>query len=224
MASRSQPMLWRNSIQAGARRSAALLGGAALALMIVLMAVALVSYHPSDVSFNTASGQAAANRLGSPGAYFADLMFTLAGIPGVLILPLGLLIAWRLWRDVPLGHWGRALRDCVIGIALMAGALAFLSRAALEILPAGWGGVVGYSIAGGLGALIDILNNPTVIIWTKRVIGVAIGLGGIALWARGMSIDLGEARRAIPDLRRRLAGEPAKASDSLGLMPRAVRA
>lgn len=55
MASRAQAPLWRETMKAGARRSGAVIGGAALFLGVLALGVALGSYQPTDPSMNTAA-------------------------------------------------------------------------------------------------------------------------------------------------------------------------
>lgn len=104
MASRAQPPLWRETVRAGAVRSGALIAAIALVTLVVVIVIALASYHASDPSLNTASAGPARNWLGRGGALVADGAFWLLG-PGIaLLLPTLLLIALRLWRDVPVGR------------------------------------------------------------------------------------------------------------------------
>ncbi|WP_447412580.1 hypothetical protein, partial [Clostridium perfringens] len=68
--------------------------------------------------------------------------------PGIaLLLPTLLLIALRLWRDVPVGRWRRILLTAAGGIALLGSAFALVSGAAVGWLPAGWGGILGLAVS-----------------------------------------------------------------------------
>lgn len=210
MASRAQPGLWRDTVRSGAVRSTALIGAVLLFVATAAAAIALLSYRSGDPSFNTAAAGPTRNWIGTPGAYLADLLLATAGVASAFLLPLGMLLAVRLWRGAPLDRWGRMLRDVAIGVALMAGALASVSSSAVLQLPAGWGGIVGLALAGGLRTLIALSGDPTLTLWLGRAAGVLLAIGGVILWARGMAIDLGEARRALPRLPnlRPRAGEP----------------
>ncbi|WP_375397739.1 DNA translocase FtsK 4TM domain-containing protein [uncultured Sphingomonas sp.] len=196
MASRAQPPLWRETMKAGAVRSGALIGALSIGMVTLLAALALVTYHSGDPSLSTAAGGPARNLLGTPGALVADLAFTLFGPLAVLMLPVGGVVAVRLWRDEPVGGWARILRDTTIGIALMATALAFLSGAAWPTWPAGWGGIAGLGIAGALRSAIALIGEPVATLWISRVAAAVAGLGGAALWA--FALDIG-----LPDLPRR---------------------
>ena len=210
MASRAQPPLWRETVRAGAVRSGALIGAILLALAVVLVVVAVASYHASDPSLNTASAGPVQNWLGKPGAFLADAAFWLLGPGVVLLLPTLLLIALRLWRDVAVGRWRLMLLTASGGTALVGITLALISGAAVQWLPAGWGGVVGLALADLLRAAIGLIGDPTAILWTARGIGAALGAGGIALWAYSFTIDVGERRE-------RPVREPKRLTDQRGI-------
>ncbi|WP_312490142.1 DNA translocase FtsK 4TM domain-containing protein, partial [Sphingomonas sp.] len=203
MASRAQPVLWRETVKAGAVRSGALVTAIALFAVTLMLVLALASYRASDPALNTASGAVPANWLGLPGAWIADIALTLFGPAVALILPVGPIIATRLWRDRPAGRWVRMLRQAVIGVALMACALSFVSDSAVLALPAGWGGVIGLSVAGLVDWALAFSGQPAVVTWGAAVAGLAFGLGGAYLWGRSLELDLAE--RGLARLRRRRA-------------------
>ena len=221
MASRAAPFLWRDTMRAGARRSGAMLGAVALLLTTIATALALASFHPGDPSFNTAAGGPAQNLLGAPGAVVSDLLLALGGPAIALMLPLGLIFASRLWRDVAVGRWGRMTRTTAIGVALMGSAFAFISSASVLSLPGGWGGIVGLSIADACKWAIGFIGNDTAILWTQRAVGAAFGLAGIAVWVRGVNLDLPERRLALPKFGRgeRLPPAPSAERDAADPTP-----
>src|SRR5690242_2920284 len=192
MASRAQPSMWRQTVKAGAVRSGALFGAVVLLVATLLIALALVSYHSGDPSFDTAAGGPAKNWLGAPGAYAADLLLMIAGPAAALILPLGLIWGTRLWRDRPVGEWRRMLRGAAIGIVLIATAIAFVSDAAVMKLPAGWGGLIGLAITSGLDWLIALIGDPTIVAWTERGVGLLVGLAGLIVYIRSLNLNLAE--------------------------------
>ena len=208
MASRAQPQsqpalnpqgLWRETVRAGAVRSGALIGAILLVVAVVLIVVAVASYHAGDPSLNTASAGPARNLLGRVGAIGADGAFWLLGPGIVLLLPTLLLIALRLWRDVPVGRWRLMLLAASGGVALMGTTFALVSGGAVPWLPAGWGGVIGLALADLLRMAIALIGDQTAVLWVGRAIGGMIGLGGVALWAYSFTIDMSERRiRASP--------------------------
>ncbi len=192
MASRAQPALWRETVKAGAVRSGALIAAIALFVGTLLMALALASYHPSDPALNTASGGYPANLVGPPGAWFADIALSLFGPAVALLLPVGPIVGMRLWRDLPPGRWVRMLRGAAIGVALMASALAFVSGTSVLALPAGWGGVIGLSVASAVHWGLSFIGQPVAELWSARAVGLVAAIAGAIVWGKSIEIDLGE--------------------------------
>jgi DNA segregation ATPase FtsK/SpoIIIE, S-DNA-T family len=192
MASRAQPSLLRDTMKAGVRRSGAVIAGTLLFLATVGVVLALLTYNSQDPSLNTASGGPARNLLGLPGAWIADLLLATLGLPVALIAPAGLILTNRLWLDRPLGDWKRMLRGVVIGVVLMATALAFFSSDSVLWLVGGWGGVVGLSIAGLFGWMIGFIGDPVIIFWMGRGLGLVFALAGLWIWWRSLDFTLPE--------------------------------
>lgn len=71
----------------------------ALLAVAVLVFLCLVSYDPSDPTFNTASSQRVQNWIGVVGANFAEVLFSLVGITAYLFPALLALIAWRVFQS-----------------------------------------------------------------------------------------------------------------------------
>ena len=195
MASRAQTPLWRETMKAGAARSGALIGAIAIMIGAILMLIALATYHSGDPSLNTASGGPAQNWLGEPGAWLADICFLLFGPAILLVLPISVMIALRLWRDIPVGRWRLMLLASIGGIALIGTTFALISSSAMRGLPAGAGGVVGIAFADLLHWAISQIGDPTAMLWTARGVGALIGLAGMAIWASSFVIDMGDRQR-----------------------------
>ena len=189
MASRAQPALWRETVKAGAVRSGAVIAAVAIFAATLALALALAGYRASDPAINTASGAAVRNLMGPPGAWIADLLLTLLGPAVALLLPVGPIVGMRLWRDLPAGRWGRMLLLATLGVALMASALAFVSDAAVLALPAGWGGVVGLSVAGAVRWALGFAGDATVETWAARGVGVAAAVAGVIVWSRSLELE-----------------------------------
>ncbi|HZE47523.1 MAG TPA: DNA translocase FtsK 4TM domain-containing protein [Xanthobacteraceae bacterium] len=179
-------------MKAGAVRSGALLGAIGLIVAMILLTIAFATYHSGDPSLNTASGGPAENWLGIPGAWVADLAFELLGPPVALMIPLGALIATRLWRDTGLVRWRLTLLAAAIGVALMAGSAALISTRTELSLPAGWGGLVGWALATGLRWAIGYIGDATAMLWTERGVGLLIGAAGAATWVYSFLLDGGD--------------------------------
>ena len=225
MASRAQPPLWRETVKAGAARGWALVAAMAVLGLTVALAAALLTYHSGDPSLSTAAGGPAENLLGTPGAFIADLAFSLLGLPVAGLLAVGAVCGWRMWSDEPVGRWGRMLVIAAIGVALVGTALAFWAPAASLRWPAGLGGVVGISVAGALDWVITLIGNPTGILWTERLTGLALGIAGVVVWFTALGLGI----PSLPRFQRRAATarlvdvrERAPAADPVIRQPRAV--
>ena len=187
----AHPPLWRETVAHGARRSGALIAAALLALLALGIALALASYRPGDPSLSTAAGGPAANWLGAPGAIGADALLALFGWPSALLVPLILLFAQRLWRDVPVGAWRRMTLKAVAGIVLIGAAFTSLSTGAVSGLPAGYGGALGMALFAGVRLAIAQIGDPVAMLWSLRAAAMLIGLGGLTLYAMSYEIDAG---------------------------------
>jgi len=192
MASRAQTPLWRETMKAGAARSGALIGAIAIMIGAILMLIALATYHSGDPSLNTAAGGPAQNWLGAPGAWIADICFLLFGPAILLVLPIALMIALRLWRDIPVGRWRLMLAASIGGIALIGTTFAPISSSATHGLPAGAGGIVGIALADLIHWAISLIGDPTAMLWTGRGVGLLTGLAGMGIWASSFVIDMGD--------------------------------
>ena len=205
MASRAQPSLLRDTMKAGARRSGALIGGTALFLATIALIVALLTYHASDPSLNTASGGPARNLLGDSGAWAADLLYSALGLPVLLLAPVGFIVTNRLWLDRPVGKWRKMLAGALLGAVLVGIGLALLHIDwSLPIdwrLPGGMGGVVGLTISGLIDWAIGLAGEPNVSFWAGRVLGAIVTLAGFWTWWRRLDFSLPERAFSIPSLR-----------------------
>ena len=65
----------------------------------LFISLALVSYHPEDPSWNTASAMKPANLMGRAGASFADISVQLFGIASVLFPLFVVIVGWRWFRS-----------------------------------------------------------------------------------------------------------------------------
>ena len=194
MATRAQPVLWRETVRAGAVRSGALAGALILFLAGLLMAVALASFDSRDAALDTASGEGVRNLVGAPGAWFADAGLMLFGPAVVLLLPVAPIVGLRLWRGLPAGPWFRMLRNATVGVALMGTALAFVSDTAVPRLPGGWGGAIGWLISSGVQQLLALPAILALTRWGAVAAGLLAGVAGVIIWAKALEIEWADLR------------------------------
>jgi len=179
---------WRAMMKRSLLRSGALLLAIALFGLSVFIAVALLSYHPSDASMNTVAGGEAANLMGSAGAWVADFLLWLLGVPSVLILPLMLVTARRLWGDQDPVGWKGQLARCIAGMFLIGLGLSILQREPLLDVPSGWGGLPAMLTATGIGSLLATAPAAAVL-WIKIPIVIACLIFGGWLCYRSLNLD-----------------------------------
>lgn len=104
------------------------LSGVALAAVLVLLALILISYDPNDPSFNTISSASTKNWLGTPGANIADALRQSIG-HGVwlLMVPLAAL-AWRRSYGQQIGYPNWRLLAAMLAVISGTLALALFGR------------------------------------------------------------------------------------------------
>ena len=121
--------------------------GVALALVAGAFVLALLSYAPSDSSWNTQSSAPIRNLLGVGGAWAADAALQTIGLGGY-VLALAI-VAWsaRLASGVPLDAFGWRLLLLPVALLLLVTALAGLPGAQGWPVHAGPGGAVGRALA-----------------------------------------------------------------------------
>ena len=92
---------WRAGLRRSVRRLAQMSGAGALLLAMFFLALAMISYTPTDPSLSTAaSGDQIGNWMGRAGAWASDFAFLVFGAPSILLLPLLYVSARKLWSDV----------------------------------------------------------------------------------------------------------------------------
>ena len=180
---------WGEHMKRGALRSGALFGAMALIALATLLAMALGSFRPSDPALNTAAGGVTHNWASVPGAWVADILLTAFGPAVILIIPLIIVIARRMWHDLPVGNWSRRMAQCVLGIMLVDVALGMAKHGAMADLPAGMGGGIGTIGATSVDALSTLIPLPNVAYWALKAVGVVVAMVGIAVWARSLGLD-----------------------------------
>jgi DNA segregation ATPase FtsK/SpoIIIE, S-DNA-T family len=157
------------------------------------------------------------NWMGAPGAWIADLMLSLFGPPSVLILPLFLLVGIRIAAGSEKTRWLRSLALTLLGLALIGAAASLLSGAAVNGLPASWGGALGLSLAKLVDLGLAAIGEPGIVEpFRFAAIGLG-GLGGLLLWWIGLGLRADErewiASRRLPRREHTAIDRPAYADD-----------
>ncbi|MBH1992533.1 MAG: DNA translocase FtsK 4TM domain-containing protein [Sphingomonadaceae bacterium] len=178
---------WREMLKRSLIRSGALIGSIALMLAMLFLAMALLSYAPSDPSMNTVAGDHVANIMQGPGAWTADFLLWLLGVPVALILPLMAVTARRLWGDQDMSGWKGQFGKCLVGIILIGIALALFQSDPLVGLPAGWGGIIALATAKGIVSLTAQL--PAAAPWIRGTLVVVALLSGLIACYRSLALE-----------------------------------
>src|SRR5712691_9392136 len=132
-----------DDIRAAIGRRMREVGGIALIVLAVLLAVALGSWSVQDPSLSHATSAPVRNLLGVPGAVAADLLMQLFGVGALaLILPIAVW-GWRLLTHRPLDRERLRLMLWTVGALTAAAFASCLPTSAAWPLPTGLGGVVG---------------------------------------------------------------------------------
>ena len=178
-------------------------GGLLLLFLALFLTLSLVSYHPSDPSWNTAAGaMPAANLTGTVGSHLADLLLQALGLPSFLLPFFLVALGWKWVRSRGVTHpWLR-----------IAGAFSLLlAAAALLALVPDWklyggviapGGVAGMLLAG---ALVSVLNLAGTLLALTAWLLVSLYLLSSFSFAHTAEA-IAQARRPAGWLRGRLSG------------------
>ncbi|MGE4321424.1 MAG: DNA translocase FtsK 4TM domain-containing protein [Sphingobium sp.] len=179
---------WRDMLKRSLIRSGALIGAVALMLATLFLILALLSYTPSDPSMNTVAGDHVRNVMQLPGAWTADFLLWLLGVPVALLLPLLAITARRLWGDQGLDGWRAQFGKCLMGILLIGLALALFQPDPLVGLPAGWGGIVALAFARGIMSL-TVQAPEGGQAWISGTIMLVALIAGIFSWYRSLALE-----------------------------------
>jgi len=191
-ASPVSPPRFSAAVARGLREGAAI----SLAVIALVVVVALLSFDPGDPGFSsTGVGDVVHNRVGSGGAYLADLLYYLFGRPAYL-LPLALgVTAVRMARARALAEASSRVNFAVRGLGFAVLLMSSCSLTALHwnpgLLPVGAGGVVGTAVGSGLSGGLNLLGATLLLLaaWAASA-AVAFGISwlrvidgmGAAVW------------------------------------------
>ena len=199
---------WRLIIHRSFLRSIELLGAGLLVLLALFLALALITYHQTDPSPSTAAAGPALNWMGGVGAYVAERLLFVLGPVSALVLPLLLVFAGQLWRIAEADQideddedfeadeaaapraWARPISVLVIGMVLVATALAVGFADHPSSLPASPGGIAGLLGAAALHALISPLPEAAQGI-ANALLGLICLAAGATLITRVFALDWG---------------------------------
>lgn len=186
---------WRAGLRRSLRRLAQMTGAGLLLGAFLFLALALASYTQTDPSPSTAADPAEVkNWMGAAGAWFADRVLLIFGLPGALLLPLLYVSARKLWRDVENGDepettaWWMPTALLLIAMACLATVLSLAFEGPGGTLPAQAGGLTGLLGAGAVQAVAARFGAGAEG-WV--ILGLAVAsLGvGVALLTRIFAID-----------------------------------
>ncbi len=173
--------------------------GITLVLSAFAGVLALVTYAPTDPSFNTTANGPIANMLGLPGAIFADLVWQNVGLGGIgLIAPL-FVWGWLAFTKSELPFVWMRVGAWAIGTVLISFAAAALPFTAPAPMTGNLGGLAGLGFITTVTSLAAMAGLTLSGFWAG-LIGVLTALIGIAL----LSFAMGLRRTDISDLGARL--------------------
>ena len=218
---------WRTVFRQSIARSLVIAAAVALGLFTVFLTLALITYDSTDAALNTAAHGTAANWMGSPGAWFADLGLLIGGAPIVLLLPLLGIIAWRLWTGEEQPYWPRQLAYSFVGILLVGLGAELWSPATNAPMPAGWGGIIALLVGGAIAPLFAQAGEPAAALIRFATILLLIVVGLWLAW-RALRLEKGWASRfKLPAAEGSRIVEPARVPNdetkAPNLMERVVR-
>ncbi|WP_420142077.1 DNA translocase FtsK 4TM domain-containing protein [Sphingomonas sp.] len=181
---------WIDGARRIGQRGGAMAGALAILAAALMLGFALASYSPGDPALMTAAGGPVRNVLGPAGAWTADLLLTIFGLPSILLIPPLITVALRLWRGVHPGRWKRALPVTLLGMLLLGIAIALLRGGSIAALPAGAGGAVGLGAARAIddGRGLGLPGGAAGVRVAAILLLTIAGLG-LAFWALGLDAE-----------------------------------
>src|SRR4051812_21984696 len=179
---------WRTGVKKSVRRTWAILIGGAMGAAALLALLALATYHPTDPSLNTAAAGPVRNWIGTPGAWIADLLLSLWGPIGALLMLPVALEGFRIARGIEAGRWLKSLLLTALGMTLLGAGAALLAGGAVNGLPAGWGGAFGLSLGKAIDWALSAIGAPGVIPPFRIAAMVLMAVGGLACCWIGLAL------------------------------------
>ena len=153
--------------------------GVALVAAGLLLGLALLSYTPTDPSWNVAgSGAPVGNVIGALGSYPADLLIQTVGGAAFALSIVPLVWGAGLLRQRPLGQIWLRLTGLALALPLASVGFDPMPAPANWDLHTGFGGAVGPMLVGRIGEAVMLSGGPVTYAWVSPV---ALGLGGLML-------------------------------------------
>jgi S-DNA-T family DNA segregation ATPase FtsK/SpoIIIE len=163
--------------------------GAVMLGFVAICMVSLASWSVDDPSLSYASGEAARNWLGYPGAVLADLAFQVLGLGALVVLVPPAIWGWGMVRLRTPSRLGLRALSWIGAVLLSCGLFGFVVAPESWPLPTGLGGLVGSGVYNLARAVIGEDPQPvTGILFaiilaapTLALLWVAMGLGKVTL-------------------------------------------
>jgi len=168
--------------------------------LAVGLALALVSYRPTDPSANTATSAQPANWLGQWGAWVADLLIQSLGVAAGLLPVVALVLGWSWLRSRPVPNPLLKLAGLLLAFCCGTAALALSGWELFDQVPAG--GVAGVVIAGYLVSHLNVVGAVWAIA-TGLILACYLCFSSFSIWSapslfrRARSLVSGRARLVV---------------------------
>ncbi len=187
---------WRATFRHSMHRAAQMAGAVVLFALLIFLSLSIVSYTQTDPSPSTAaSGDDVRNWMGASGAWAADRVLFLFGLPSIFLLPLLYIGARKLWSNVAeedgeeeQTRWWRPLGMLLLAMVLLSTVLTLAFEGPGGTLPAQSGGISGLLGAGAVEAIASRFGEGASG-WVVLGLALASLAGGIFLITRVFAID-----------------------------------
>ncbi|MEE8370658.1 MAG: DNA translocase FtsK 4TM domain-containing protein [Sphingomonadales bacterium] len=159
--------------------------GLTLIGLAVAFALALLTFNGGDPTLNRATDAAAANLLGWPGAYLADLLLQTVGLGAVAIILAFLGWGWRLGTLGGMPRVWLNLMAFPFFVVVVSAAAASIEAATNWPASAGYGGIMGSFITSvadrAVFALVGVYPPHLVVFAALAVLAIALGWAALGL-------------------------------------------
>ena len=161
-------------------------GGCALLLTVALLWASVLSWSVSDPSLMHATGDAARNYLGTPGAIASDLLLQTLGLAAAIALLAPMLWGLELVGAERVQDFRSKAAYFPLSVLLLAGALSSLPTLPSWPLEHGFGGILGDVVYNFGAAIFSLINAER----AGAASGALFFITGVAALANGLDIKL----------------------------------